>query len=85
MAITIKEHWQNYIDGVWCESSTNDRIPVENPATGQVFATIARGTADDIDRAVAAAIADADRERLLSANSHAHPPALRLRKTILSM
>jgi aldehyde dehydrogenase (NAD+)/betaine-aldehyde dehydrogenase len=51
----IKKHWQNYIDGVWCEGSTNDRIPVENPATEQEFATIARGTVDDIDRAVLSA------------------------------
>lgn len=51
----IKKHWQNSIDGAWCEGSTNDKIPIENPATGEVFATVARGTAQDIDRAVAAA------------------------------
>jgi aldehyde dehydrogenase (NAD+)/betaine-aldehyde dehydrogenase len=53
--MALRKHWQNYIDGAWCEGSTGDTIPIENPATGQVFATIARGTAEDIDRAVAAA------------------------------
>ncbi|SRR5579875_471621 len=51
----IRKHWQNYSDGVWCEGSTRDTIPVEDPSTGKVFATIARGTADDIEHAVVAA------------------------------
>lgn len=51
----IRKHWQNYIDGTWCEGSSGGTIPIENPATGEAFATIAQGTADDIDRAVGAA------------------------------
>jgi aldehyde dehydrogenase (NAD+) len=53
--MSIKKHWLNYIDGEWCEAQSRDTIPIENPATAAVFATVARGASDDIDRAVAAA------------------------------
>lgn len=39
----------------WCEASDGARLDVVNPADERVFATIPLGTADDIDRAVAAA------------------------------
>ena len=39
--------------------SSGDTIPVLDPSDGQVFAHIARGNADDIRRAVAAARAAA--------------------------
>ena len=41
------------IGGQW--RSTPDALPVEDPSTGKAFAEIARGTAADIDEAVAAA------------------------------
>lgn len=44
-----------YIDGVWVEPQTNDRIGVTNPANEDVVAEIAAGSAADVDRAVAAA------------------------------
>ena len=42
-----------FINGAWIEGS--DILAVENPSTGQDFATIARGLPQDIDRAVIAA------------------------------
>ncbi|MET1035401.1 MAG: aldehyde dehydrogenase family protein [Arthrobacter sp.] len=44
-----------YIDGRWREASEGGRTEVLNPATGQPVATVATGTTDDIDAAVAAA------------------------------
>jgi acyl-CoA reductase-like NAD-dependent aldehyde dehydrogenase len=46
---------QLYIDGSWTGSLDGGRIEVINPTTEEVFATIAAGSAEDIDRAVAAA------------------------------
>ena len=44
-----------YIDGQWVDSDGRDRIDVLNPATEELIARIASGTAVDVDRAVAAA------------------------------
>ena len=55
MASIIKEHWQNYIDGDWVEGSTNEIIPIINPATNEQISEIARALPDDVDRAVSAA------------------------------
>lgn len=44
-----------YIDGTWVTSTGDETISVENPATGDVIATIPAGTSADVDRAVAAA------------------------------
>lgn len=44
-----------YIDGKWVESASGRWAPVEDPATGRVFAEVADGVAADADRAVAAA------------------------------
>src|SRR5690606_1052478 len=43
------------IDGTWRASSTGDTIPVVDPSTGEVFDALPRGTAADVDAAVAAA------------------------------
>ena len=45
---------QNYIGGQWVESVNS--IPVTNPVDGEVFASIAHGTTQNVDRAVAAAV-----------------------------
>ena len=44
-----------FIDGKWIAGSTGETIPVISPADGQVFDSIARGNAEDIDLAVRAA------------------------------
>lgn len=55
MTANLKKYWQNYIDGKWVDSLNDERIAVENPATGQNIAEFARATSDDVDMAVAAA------------------------------
>jgi len=49
------DRYRNYIGGAWVESTLKEWIEVENPATGQVIASVPRGNADDADRAVTAA------------------------------
>lgn len=58
MALTT--HWQNYIDGRFVDAVSGDRIAVENPATGETIAHIARAEAADVDLAVQAARRCAD-------------------------
>ncbi|GAA4970487.1 aldehyde dehydrogenase family protein [Yinghuangia aomiensis] len=53
MAVTAYESL--YIDGAWTPSSGTAAIEVVDPATEQVHATVPDGTAEDVDRAVAAA------------------------------
>ncbi|WP_142060440.1 aldehyde dehydrogenase [Pseudarthrobacter sp. B4EP4b] len=49
-----------FIDGKWVEPATGGRIDVINPATEQVYVSVAEATEPDIDRAVAAARAAFD-------------------------
>ncbi|SHH32863.1 betaine-aldehyde dehydrogenase/aminobutyraldehyde dehydrogenase [Jatrophihabitans endophyticus] len=44
-----------YVDGAWVPAADGRVEPVRAPATGEAYAEIARGGADDVDRAVAAA------------------------------
>lgn len=44
-----------YIDGAWVEPEEADDLEVINPATEEPIGVISRGTAKDVDRAVAAA------------------------------
>lgn len=44
-----------FIDGTWQDAASGDTIDAIDPATERPFASIAAGSADDIDRAVAAA------------------------------
>lgn len=46
---------QHFINGQWVPSSNGQTLPVIDPSTGEAFETLARGTAADIDAAVAAA------------------------------
>ncbi len=46
---------QFYINGRWTPPAIPATLPVVNPATEAVVAQVARGTAEDVDRAVAAA------------------------------
>jgi len=47
--------YQHLVDGRSVAASTGETLPMIDPSTGAVFAHIAAGTADDIDRAVRAA------------------------------
>ena len=53
--VTELAHYQMYIDGRWTDSSSAASFETEDPYTGRAWATVARGTADDADRAVRAA------------------------------
>ncbi|MEO1198717.1 MAG: aldehyde dehydrogenase family protein [Pseudomonadota bacterium] len=50
---------RNYIDGAWTDGGAG-RLPVDDPATGEVFAEQALADAADVDRAVQAARRVAD-------------------------
>jgi len=54
MATTIKRA-QMFIGGGWVDGSGDESQPVLNPATGEVIAEVPKATADDVNRAVAAA------------------------------
>ena len=49
-----------YLDGAWVAPSSPETIPVENPATEEILGQVPAGSADDVDRAVAAARAAFD-------------------------
>lgn len=46
---------KNYINGEWVDPSGANSIDVPNPATGEVLAKVPISTAEDVDKAVAAA------------------------------
>jgi lactaldehyde dehydrogenase/glycolaldehyde dehydrogenase len=49
------DRYRHYIGGEWVDSTLREWIEVENPATGEIIASVPRGSADDVDRAVVAA------------------------------
>ena len=51
----MSRHDAVYIGGAWVRPLGPGRIPVENPATEEVVAEVAQGSAGDVDRAVGAA------------------------------
>ena len=52
----MKHYGQFYIDGQWVDPVSSTRtFELVNPATEATFATIALGSAEDVDRAVKAA------------------------------
>lgn len=51
----MRNHTQQYINGEWVESASGETIDVINPATGEAFGKIAKGNAEDVDKAVEAA------------------------------
>jgi aldehyde dehydrogenase (NAD+) len=51
----MSNHRKFYIDGKWVEPKGKETLDVINPATEEPIATIALGTKEDVDRAVAAA------------------------------
>lgn len=45
-----------YIDGAWTTPHSDEVVPVTDPVTEKVFAEVPRGSAEDVDRATAAAV-----------------------------
>lgn len=46
-----------FVNGEWHRSKSDSRLPVNNPATGKVIATVPTGAGEDVNAAVAAAAA----------------------------
>ena len=55
MPKNIKPYWQNYVGGQWIDGANGAHIVVENPASGEELAKVARAEREDVDRAVASA------------------------------
>ncbi|HKW59595.1 MAG TPA: gamma-aminobutyraldehyde dehydrogenase [Candidatus Dormibacteraeota bacterium] len=54
MSTTLREH-EMFIGGEWTPGEGDEAQEVINPATGKVIAHVPKGTAEDVDKAVAAA------------------------------
>lgn len=70
-AVDSQTAQQFYINGGWCSPATPASSPVVNPATESVVAEVASGSAADVDRAVAAALAAFPRWSATSAETRA--------------
>ncbi len=55
MAVSTVTEYQQLIGGQWVPSSSGQMTEVRSPATRAVVGRVAKGTADDVDRAVRAA------------------------------
>ncbi len=49
------ERFRMYVDGAWCDAESGQTFETKNPFTGQVWASLPRADARDVDRAVQAA------------------------------
>ncbi|MGC0314045.1 aldehyde dehydrogenase family protein [Kitasatospora acidiphila] len=74
----MQQHADQYIGGGWRPSLGGGALEVRNPATEEVIATVAAGTAADVDAAVAAARAAA-RDWGLTSREERLAPLTRLR------
>ncbi|HKN11129.1 MAG TPA: aldehyde dehydrogenase [Pseudomonadota bacterium] len=54
-AAGVRHETRHFIDGEYVDSAAKGRLTVVNPATGAPLCEVSAGTAEDIDRAVAAA------------------------------
>jgi len=68
MDYSVKDYWQNYVNGKWVDGGDGGRITLINPATAQPLAQVAQATARDIDAAVAAARAVVKSRALVKMN-----------------
>jgi aldehyde dehydrogenase (NAD+) len=56
MAVLAVDTTRVFIDGEWVSSSGDEQIDVVNPTTAEVIGWVPRGTVEDVDRAVSAAL-----------------------------
>jgi alpha-ketoglutaric semialdehyde dehydrogenase len=71
MATTETQTFKNYIGGEWVEAAGTETFESTNPATGETIGAFPRSTAEDVDRAVAAAKDAYERWRLVPAPKRA--------------
>ncbi|WP_434630690.1 aldehyde dehydrogenase family protein [Pseudomonas sp. Z1-29] len=57
----MTQHFKHFIEGAAVEASGGRRIPLVDPVTEQAYGSSARGTAEDVDRAVNAALDQLER------------------------
>ncbi len=50
-----KTSYKNFAGGEWVDAASGETMEIINPATGEVIADVPKGSAEDVDRAVAAA------------------------------
>jgi len=67
VALTGTKTFQNFIDGEWVDAGSGETFESVNPATGETIGLFPRSSADDVDRAVAAARAAYEEWRLVPA------------------
>jgi aldehyde dehydrogenase (NAD+) len=65
--LTGTKTFLNYIGGEWVDSASGETFESFNPASGDTIGTFPRSTAEDVDRAVAAAKAAYEDWRLVPA------------------
>jgi acyl-CoA reductase-like NAD-dependent aldehyde dehydrogenase len=53
--VQLRERYEHFIDGEWTKPASKQYFDTVSPATTKVLATVAKGNAKDIDRAVQAA------------------------------
>jgi alpha-ketoglutaric semialdehyde dehydrogenase len=61
------EQFKNYVGGQWTDAASGETFESKVPATGETLGTFPRSTAEDVDRAVAAAKAAFEEWRLVPA------------------
>src|SRR5919107_4994216 len=66
MAVAQKEY-KNYVAGAWTDAASGETFESKVPATGESLGTFPRSSAEDVDRAVAAAKAAFEEWRLTPA------------------
>jgi 1-pyrroline dehydrogenase len=52
---TTATTYKNFVGGEWVDAASGETMEVINPATGETIGGVPRGSAEDVDRAVAAA------------------------------
>src|SRR5438046_3103355 len=67
VALAGTKTFQNYIGGEWVDSASGETFESTSPATGDSIGVFPRSSADDVDRAVAAAKAAYEEWRLVPA------------------
>ncbi len=67
MAVAGTRRFQNYIAGEWVDSASGETFETTSPATGETLGVFPRSSAEDVDRAVAAAAEAFEEWRLVPA------------------
>src|SRR5919206_2934929 len=67
MALTRTKTFQNFIGGEWVDAASGETFESASPADGETLGTFPKSSAEDVDRAVAAAKAAYEEWRLVPA------------------